>query len=132
MKSRQTPPLIDPSVLYLLGFILFVAVLGVVGSLFVGNPFSATTATVAQRNFPSESEASSSIRVGQSIDDVTSQFGEPTSQGSLDGGLVVMNYMIPSYKDPTDDASAYAGFAVYVKDGKVVDMTIIRHSDVKN
>jgi hypothetical protein len=71
-----------------------------------------------------------SIHVGQSEDDVVSQFGEPSSRGPLDGGMQALDYVVPTPKAPTD-SSAYAGFTVYLKDGKVVDMTIIRGSDLR-
>ena len=130
MKNRPSAPLIDPAVYYLGAFFLIVGAVIVIGNYLLIQP--PAPAHPAHRQFPTENEVHSSIRIGQGEDDIIAQFGQPSSRGSLDNGLEVLNYFEPMSKVPENDKTVYAGFAVYLRDGNVVDVNIIRGSDLRN
>ena len=45
--------------------------------------------------------------------------------------VTVLNYVKPMSQNPPNDNSVYCGFSVYIKNGKVMDINIIRGSDLR-
>jgi hypothetical protein len=128
MKLHPRLPHIDPAFLYLSGFFVFVGVLVIIGNSFVQDPGPAFH---PHRQFPTENDVNSSVRIGETRGDILSEYGQPSELGPLQDGLEVLDYYKPSATEPPDDTSAYAGFSVYLRDDKVVAVNIIRGSDLR-
>ncbi len=136
MKLPTFHPLIDPAFLYLSGFFVFVGVLILIGNEYLVGATGSTGGSVSagnhHRQFPAENEVRDIVRDGQTEDDVLAECGTPFSQGVLDDGVTILNYVMPMSQTPPNDTSVYVGFSVYIKSGKVQDVNIIRGSDLRN
>ena len=118
MKLPKFHPLIDPAFVYLSGFFLFVGTLVLVGNEFLvaepGASGGSGSSGHAHRTFPAENEVRGLVRDGQTQDDVLNECGTPFSQGALDDGVTVLNYVMPMSQTPANDTSVYVGFSVYI------------------
>ena len=135
-KFLQLHPLVDPAFVYLSGFFLLVGVVVLLGNAWLAPTSGAMSShsgssRTGGRQFPDENEVHSVVRMGQTEDDVLNEVGQPLSRGPLADDVTVLNYVKPMSQTPPNDMSIYCGFSVYLKGGKVMDINIIRGSDLR-
>jgi len=83
----------------------------------------ATKIKNASAGFPSEAEVRKFVVPGLKVEDVIQKFGVPGIRSPLDKDSEVLTYCpLPSHEEAK---FAYAGFEVFVKNGKVTDLGII-------
>ena len=76
--------------------------------------------------FPTEAQVQVRIRPGMTRSEIIQSFGKPTSEEFAQEGRSQLIYMSPDFLLPNRTVGQFAGFQVFLKDGKVVEWSPVR------